>query len=112
MRLLSQDLYVSKQLEESRWEVTLTNEEHPVFKAHFEGNPLLPAFLQIDIFAELIQRKIVKIERCKFKEPIKPTDIIVYEIIKNIDNMYRVKILKKNEMASEIKIVCNSLKEA
>jgi len=112
MRLLSKDLYTSRQLEESRWEVTLTSEEHPVFKAHFEGNPLLPAFLQIDIFAELIQRSIVKIERCKFKQPIRPTDTIVYEIIKNMDNMYRVKILKKNEVASEIKIVCDLPKEA
>jgi hypothetical protein len=36
----------------------------------------------------------------------------VYEIIKNMDDMYRVKILKENEVASEIKIICDSSKEA
>lgn len=112
MKNLSQDLYTSKALQEHVWEVTLAGNEHPVFKAHFEGNPLLPAFLQIDIFAALIDKKIIKIERCKFKQPIRPSDTIVYEIIKNMDDMYRVKILKENEVASEIKIICDSSKEA
>jgi 3-hydroxyacyl-[acyl-carrier-protein] dehydratase len=106
MRLLSKDLYTFKALEENIWKVVLAGAEHPVFRAHFEGNPLLPAFLQIDIFAELIGKKIVKIERCKFKQPIRPNDTIVYEIIKSIENIYRVKILKENEVVSEIKIVC------
>ena len=111
MQDLSKDLYTVKQLEANLWEVTLSGAEHPVFKAHFEGNPLLPAFLQIDIFAELIGRKIVKIERCKFKQPILPNDTIVYEVIKQIDNMYRIKIFKKNEVTSEIKIICTPYKE-
>ena len=111
MRLLSKDLYTSKPLQENTWEVMLAGAKHPVFKAHFEGNPLLPAFLQIDIFAELIGKKIVKIERCKFKQPILPNDTIVYEVIKQEDTMYRVKILKKNEVTSEIKIVCASAEE-
>jgi 3-hydroxyacyl-[acyl-carrier-protein] dehydratase len=111
MKSLSKNLYVSKCISEHKWEVTLASEEHAVFKAHFEGNPLLPAFLQIDIFAELIDKKIVKIERCKFKQPILPNDIVVYEVIKQVDDMYRIKIFKKNEITSEIKIVCTPYKE-
>jgi len=111
MQDLSRDLYAVKKLQENIWEVILSGAEHPVFKAHFEGTPLLPAFLQIDIFAELIGKKIVKIERCKFKQPILPNDTIVYEVIKQIDNMYRIKIFKKNEVTSEIKIVCTSIEE-
>jgi 3-hydroxyacyl-[acyl-carrier-protein] dehydratase len=111
MRLLSKDLYIAKAIEENVWEVVLADAGHPVFKAHFEGNPLLPAFLQIDIFAELIDKKIVKIERCKFKQPILPNDTIVYEVIKQLDTMYRVKILKNDEVTSEIKIVCVSSEE-
>jgi len=109
---LSKNLYSFKKLQENRWEVILSGAEHPVFKAHFENNPLLPAFLQIDIFAELIDEKIVKIERCKFKQPILPNDIIIYEVIKKIDDMYRVKILKNNEVTSEIKVVCASSGES
>ncbi len=106
MRTLSQNIYRSKRLSDNRWEVVLSDVSHPVFQAHFEGNPLLPAFLQIDIFAMLIGKKIIKIERCKFKQPILPNDTIIYEIVKKIDMMYRVKILKNDEVTSEIKIVC------
>ena len=106
MKFLNKNLYHVKVLNEKSWEVVLSGADHPVFQAHFEGNPLLPAFIQIDIFAALIEKKITKIERCKFKQPILPNDIIVYEIIANVDNAYKVKIVKKNEVVSEIKIVC------
>lgn len=65
MTLLSKDLYSAKVLDEQRWEVALSGANHPVFKAHFKGNPLLPAFLQIDIFAELLEKKIVEIQIVK-----------------------------------------------
>lgn len=106
MKLLNKNLYSAKKLDENRWEVILSDEDHPIFKAHFEGNPLLPAFIQIDIFTALIEKKITKIERCKFKQPILPNDLIVYEIITKVDHIYKVKIVKNNEVASEIKIVC------
>ena len=106
MHLLNKDLYRAKPLDAQRWEVTLSDEIHPVFKAHFEGNPLLPAFLQIDIFGELLNKPIIKIERCKFKQPIRPNDTIIYDTIKHVDNMYRVNILKENTVVSEIKILC------
>jgi len=108
MTLLSKALYGAKALGEGKWEVKLSDVSHPVFQAHFEGNPLLPAFLQIDIFAELVDKKIVEIQRCKFKQPIVPNDVIVYEIIKQVDTQYRVKILKNSEITSEIKIICEA----
>ena len=105
MKQLTQNLYSLKSLDKDRWEVELTDETHPVFKAHFEGNPLLPAFLQIDILSEILSKRLIEIERAKFKLPILPNDIVIYEIVKRIDNRYRVKITKNKKTTSEIKLV-------
>lgn len=107
MRQLSKELYEVKALNEEQWEVTLAKETHPVFKAHFEGNPLLPAFLQIDIFAEIINRQVTKIERCKFKAPILPNETVLYEVVKKVDKRYQVNIKKENVICSELKIELN-----
>lgn len=105
MKHLSKNLYSFKQLNQSSWEVKLADVQHPVFKAHFESNPLLPAFLQIDIMGDILDKRLVKINRSKFKLPILPNDIVRYEITKIVDNNYTVKILKENEIVSELKLV-------
>jgi 3-hydroxyacyl-[acyl-carrier-protein] dehydratase len=105
MQLLTNNLYTVKQLDEDRWEVVLDDENHPVFKAHFENYPLLPAFLQIDIFSEILSKHLVKIERAKFKLPILPNDKVIYEVVKQIEKSYRVKITKEGQVTSEIKVV-------
>ena len=105
MRLLNKDLYSVKQLDDHRWEVTLTDEFHPVFKAHFEGNPLLPAFLQIDIMGEILDKKLVSIERTKFKLPILPNDVVVYEIVKVVENKYKIEIKKNEKITSEFRVI-------
>jgi len=104
MQLLSKNLYSYKVLTEDSWEVTLANETHPVFKAHFEGNPLLPAFLQIDILGELLNKKLLSIDKSKFKQPLLPNDKIVYKILKVLDNSYKVEILKNGISATEFKV--------
>ena len=104
MRLLSKNLYAYKALTPDSWEVTLANETHPVFKAHFEGNPLLPAFLQIDIFGELLNKNLLSIDKSKFKQPLLPNDKIVYKILKVLDNSYKVEILKNGISTTEFKV--------
>jgi 3-hydroxyacyl-[acyl-carrier-protein] dehydratase len=104
MRLLSKDLYTYKKLTKDSWEVVMANETHPVFKAHFEGNPLLPAFLQIDIFSEILDKKLLSIDRSKFKQPIFPNDVIVYKIIKIVGNSYKIEILKNEISTTEFKV--------
>lgn len=104
MRLLSNKLYTHKQLSATSWEVTLAEETHPVFKAHFEGNPLLPAFLQIDIFGELINKKLLSIDRSKFKQPILPNDKIIYTILKVVENSYKIEILKNDISTTEFTV--------
>lgn len=104
MRLLSKNLYTYKELSTDSWEVTMADETHPVFKAHFEGNPLLPAFLQIDIMGELLNKKLLSIDKSKFKLPILPNDVIVYKIVKKVENNYKVEIYKDNISTTEFKV--------
>lgn len=105
MKHLSKNLYSARQLNENSWEVQLADAEHPVFKAHFESNPLLPAFLQIDIMGEILDKQLMKINRSKFKLPVLPNDIVIYEISKIVEDIYTVKIFKKSEIVSELKLV-------
>jgi 3-hydroxyacyl-[acyl-carrier-protein] dehydratase len=105
MQRLTKDFYGVKELEKDAWEVTFTDETHPVFKAHFEDYPLVPAFLQIDIAGELLSKELSKIERCKFKLPILPNDIVVYKIVKQVENNYKIKIFKQDEEVSELRVV-------
>ena len=105
MQKLTKNFYALKKLDESTWEVTFVDGSHPVFKAHFENYPLVPAFLQIDIIGEILGRELTKIDRCKFKLPILPNDIVVYKIIKQVENQYKIKIFKKDEEVSELRVV-------
>ena len=105
MQKLTKDFYNHKKLDEQSWEVSFTDASHPVFKAHFEGNPLVPAFLQIDIFGEMIAKELTKIERCKFKLPILPKDTVIYRVVKVIESKYRIKIYKDEKEVSELRVV-------
>lgn len=104
MTQLSKNLYTVKQIDAESWAVQLTDATHPVFKAHFEGNPLLPAFLQIDIMGEILEKTLIAIVRCKFKHPILPCDEVVYKIVSKVENTYKIKILKEEVVMSEIKV--------
>lgn len=104
MRQLSKNLYTAQQLNENEWEVVMADESHPVFKAHFEGNPLLPAFLQIDIMGELLNKKLSTIDKSKFKLPILPNDKIVYKIKEIVDKNYKVEIFKNEVSTTEFKV--------
>lgn len=59
--------------------IELCDATHPVFKAHFEGNPLLPGFMQLDIAAELFGLEIEAIDAAKFLKMITPTMQLRFE---------------------------------
>ena len=60
--------------------VRLSDASHPVFKAHFEGNPILPGFMQIDIIAVLLGKSVVAISMAKFMKPVRPSETITYQV--------------------------------
>jgi 3-hydroxyacyl-[acyl-carrier-protein] dehydratase len=81
--------------------VRFTDSSHPIFKAHFEGNPLLPAFLQVDIAAEILGFSVQGISRSKFMEPLLPDDEVVLEHEERAGKI-RVRWVKNGKIASEI----------
>lgn len=77
------NLYTIINKNEKSIEILLSNEEHPIFCAHFPNMPILPGFLQIDIAQELFNIKIKKIKKTKFLNIIKPNNSIIFSQIKN-----------------------------
>lgn len=91
-------------LEESEnfFKIKLAEKEHPVFKAHFPDNEILPGFMQIDIISYLLSHKIKTILKAKFLLIIKPEDIIEYHIICTNESKYKIIIKSSNKKTSEI----------
>lgn len=79
----------------------LADESHPIFKAHFEGNPLLPAFLHVDLVAEIFGFEVVGISRAKFMEPLLPKDEVVMTVEQRPLGI-RVRLVKDTRIASEM----------
>ena len=77
---LTEDLYEVITQSEEEVVLTLSDASHKIFKAHFEGMPLLPGFLQIDIVAEVLSKEIDAIISAKFVQKVLPLERLVYKI--------------------------------
>ena len=77
---LSAGLYSVISQSDERVEIKLTDASHAIFKAHFEGMPLLPGFLQIDIVAEILDKEIDAISSAKFVQKVLPDETLIYTI--------------------------------
>lgn len=77
--MLTDDLYKIVFKDDNKVIIKLSDCNHPVFKAHFPGNPILPGFINFDIISELFNFNITKIKKAKFIKTIKPNQIITYE---------------------------------
>ena len=77
---LSQDLYEVISKSEEAVVISLSDANHPIFKAHFEGMPLLPGFLQVDIVAEVLGKEIDAITSAKFMNKVLPSEKLYYSI--------------------------------
>ena len=91
--MLIKDLYSIDLVSEDKAIITLCDETHPVFKAHFPTNPILPGFMNFDIVEKLFNIKITTIKKAKFLKTIEPNQTITYEREKN-----RFKVLCKDEV--------------
>jgi len=77
---LMQGFYRVVSQQQQRVVVELCDASHPLFRAHFENNPLLPGFMQLDIIAEIEHKKVDAIQSAKFMKMILPGMRIVYEL--------------------------------
>jgi len=103
MNTLTQQLYTLIMQDEVQAVIVLADEMHPIFKAHFEGNPLLPAFLQVDIVGQIFGFEIIGISRSKFMEPLKPLDEVVIHLEKRPQGI-KVRLMKEERTCSEMNL--------
>lgn len=101
MNEFTQDLYSIVSRDISSVVVTLADENHPAFKTHLEGNPLLPAFLHVDIAAEIFGFEVCGIVKSKFMIPLLPNDEVVVDVQPNSLGA-KVTFVKDTKLASEI----------
>ncbi len=45
--------------------ITLSDENHPIFKAHFPSKPILPGFIHFEIVADIFELDITTIKKSK-----------------------------------------------
>lgn len=76
--------------------ILLSDENHPIFQAHFPNNHLLPGFCHIDILALILKDSIKKINLLKLKRKTLPNDTISYEIVTN-DKKRKIKIFNSQD---------------
>ena len=101
---LSKGLYSVLSQSDERIEIKLTDASHAIFKAHFEGMPLLPGFLQIDMVAEILGKEIDVITSAKFLQKVLPDEQLVYTIAPTKSGV-RVKLTNTlNELCGDFKL--------
>ena len=93
---LSNELYTVNSQSDECVELTLADAAHPIFKAHFEGMPLLPGFLQIDIIAEILGKEIDAISSAKFLQKVLPDESLTYNIVPTKSGV-RVKLTNSSQ---------------
>ncbi len=70
----------------------LTDSSHPIFKAHFPSNPILPGFCHIEMLSEVLGDEITNILLLKLRKKTLPNEKVFY-IITNKDSRRKIKIL-------------------
>jgi 3-hydroxyacyl-[acyl-carrier-protein] dehydratase len=98
---LIKNLYHIIEQNEESIKIELAPSSHPVFKAHFPGNPILPGFSQIEIIAQILNDDIVTIKYSKFLSHILPGDTVEY-LIQKENKKTKIKILKDSKKVSEM----------
>lgn len=70
-------IFTCKKIDFDKFEIILNNKEHPIFKAHFPKNPILPGFMYFNICEEALGHEIVYIKKAKFISFSKPKDELI-----------------------------------
>ena len=99
---LFKNLFEVLEKSENYYKVKLAKKEHPIFKAHFPENEILPGFIQIDIISDILNHEISSISKAKFLSIIKPEEIIEYYITCVNVSKYKIIIKNENKKISEI----------
>ena len=77
--MLVDKLYTIESKDENRAVVRLSDENHPLFKAHFPTSPIMPGFVNFEIVADAFDIEITTIKKAKFLDKALPNQTLIYE---------------------------------
>jgi 3-hydroxyacyl-[acyl-carrier-protein] dehydratase len=77
--MLIDNLYQIEDKNENEITIKLSDKNHPIFKAHFPTQPILPGFIYFDIVSQLYNLEVTTIKKAKFLKPALPDQIIVFQ---------------------------------
>ena len=95
------DLYQILNEEVTSVRIRLADETHKIFQAHFPGNPLLPAFVMIEMCSQLFVQEIKAISKAKFMQPVLPDDVLDFCFTPK-ESKVHVRILREEKIVAEI----------
>ncbi len=101
---LTEGLYEVITQSEEEVVILLSDASHKIFKAHFEGMPLLPGFLQIDIIAEVLNKEIEAITSAKFVQKVLPLEQLTYKIALTKRGVHVKASNAKGELCGDFKL--------
>ncbi|MEA3374411.1 MAG: hypothetical protein U9Q62_12070 [Campylobacterota bacterium] len=81
--------------------IKLADADHPLFQAHFPGNPLLPGFMHLEIASILFKIHFTKIKKAKFNRPVGPGSELKYLYSERKSGM-KITVYDQNVVVSEI----------
>ena len=64
--------------EEDKAVIKIADKNHPIFKAHFPTNPIMPGFVNFEIVGDVFNIKITTIKRAKFLKTALPNQTLTY----------------------------------
>jgi len=79
--VLLDGLYTVLNANETEANVILSDENHPIFKAHFPQKPILPGFVHLEIIADVFKLQIQGVKKAKYTNVVLPSQTLQY--IKN-----------------------------
>jgi len=74
-----ENLYTVVYKDDSKATIKLSDENHPIFKAHFPTNPVLPGFVNFEIVSKLFDIDITSIKKAKFLKTLTPNQVLTYQ---------------------------------
>ena len=74
-----ENLYTVVYKDDSKVTIKLSDENHPIFKAHFPTNPVLPGFINFEIVSKLFDIDIISIKKAKFLKTVTPNQVLTYQ---------------------------------
>jgi len=77
--MLIESLYTLEDKNDSFASVRLSGAEHPIFKAHFPSQAILPGFMHFEIVASVFDIEITSIKKAKFLKLAFPDQLLKYE---------------------------------